>query len=83
MKTKLSAVILIAFFAALFSGCSSTRTSYGKREMNMAGIIKVERGSYSKAGPLTIRVKASDFIPRASPTGDRVRLLAGLITIED
>jgi len=83
MKTKLSAVILLALFAALFSGCSSTQTRYGKRVTNVAEIVRVERGSYSKSGPLTFPLKTSKIVPRASPSGDRIKILAGLITIED
>lgn len=83
MKTKLSALILLALLALVFSGCSSTRTLYGKREMNLLKIVEVERGSYGKTGPLTIGVKTSELVPRASPSGDRIKLLAGLITIED
>ena len=83
MKTKFSAVILLALFAVLFSGCSSTRTLYGKQETNVLGFVKVEQGSYSKTGPLTIGVKTSELVPRADPSGNRVKFLWGLITIED
>ena len=83
MKRKLSAVILLALFAALFAGCTTTQSRYGKKGANVLNIINVEKGSYSKTGPLTIGLNLSEIMPRENPSGDRVRLLAGLITIED
>lgn len=83
MKTKLTTVIILALFVALFTGCTTTQSRYGKKEANVLGIIKVEKGSYSKTGPLTIGLNLSEIMPRANPSGDRVKLLAGLITIED
>ena len=83
MKRKLSAAIILALFAALFVGCATTQSRYGKKGANVLNIINVEKGSYSKTGPLTIGLNLSEIMPRETPSGDRVRLLAGLITIED
>jgi len=83
MKTKLSIILLLALGAALFSGCSTTQTRYGKQETNLLGLVKVEEGAYSKTGPLTIGVKTSELVPRKSPSGAKVEFLWGLFAIED
>ena len=83
MKSKLSLFFILILSAVLFSGCSTTQTSYGKQESNLLGIVKVEQGSYSRTGPLTIGVKTSELVPRADPSGNKATFLWGLFTLED
>ena len=83
MKTKLSLILLLALGAALFSGCSTTQTRYGKKETNILGLIKVEEDAYTRTSPLTIGVKSSELVPRKNPSGTKVEFLWGLFAIED
>ncbi|RPF81035.1 MAG: hypothetical protein CBC31_003785 [Verrucomicrobia bacterium TMED71] len=81
MKTKLASIIVIFLFAALFSGCATTK--YGSSEATVAGWVTVENKTYSKTGPMTIGVKTSELVPRKNTSGGRVRFLWGLFTIAD
>jgi len=81
MKTKLIPILTLSLLAALISGCASTR--YGASEGTVAGWVSVEKGTYSKTGPMTIGVDTSELIARKDTSGSRIRFLWGLFTISD
>lgn len=80
MKTKLTSILVISLLAALFSGCATTHPRYGSSEFNLLTAVRVEQGTYSKVGPLTIGVKASELYAETGDRGGRIRLFSGLIT---
>ena len=73
MITKLASIIVIFLFAALFSGCTTTK--YGSSEATVAGWVTVENKIYSKKGPMTIGVKTSKLVPRKDTSGGRLRFI--------
>ncbi len=83
MKPNITAAIALIALAAIFSGCSSTQTRYGKKEVNVLGIVRVEQASFSEVRPTTISVKTSELVPRPNPSGGRLSFLWGLFTIAD
>lgn len=83
MKSKLTSILILSLFAAIFAGCATTQQKYGASEATVAGWVTVEKNTYSKTGPMTIGVKTSELAARKNTSGGRVRFLWGLFTIAD
>lgn len=83
MKPTLLTALFLLIIIAFASGCSTTETRYGKKEVNVLGIVKVEQENYGEMGPLTVGVKTSELFTRTAPSGGRVTFLWGLFTLAD
>jgi hypothetical protein len=77
--------IPFAFAAVLFvSGCATHVTSSGGRATSvLGGAVTVESGSFQPPTPATIDVDTSKIVSNGNPSGGKVTLLWGLITLHD
>jgi len=71
----------VLLVAALAIGCTSGPT--GARRTNLLGVVTSQSGNYDPAPPTTIAVSASELGAPKQPTGKQVRLLWGLITLNN
>lgn len=81
-------LLAFSFLAAsiLFSGCGSSdtgKTSLGKSETNILGIIKYEEDAYTRSGINTFDISTDEITARANYSGEKTTLLWGLITLKD
>lgn len=83
MKTKL--LPLAALATLLFvSGCATRTTSGGGRETSLLlGAITTETKSFQPPSPNTIDADTSKIVSTGNPSGAKVTLLWGLITLHD
>lgn len=83
MKTKLSLFFALGV-AALSTGCATHRTASGGRETNvLGGAVTVATDSFQPPTPATLDVDTSKLVGRGNPSGKKVSLLWGLITLHD
>jgi hypothetical protein len=83
MKSKASFVALVAV-VVLASGCATRRTSTGGKETNvLAGAVTVTTDSFQPVPPATVNADTSKIIGKNGPSGKKVSLLWGLITLND
>lgn len=84
MKTKLplaATLVAVSWFAA---GCATKTTAGGGRETNvLAGVVNVSTGSFEPTNPATINADTSKIVGKGNPSGNKVTLLWGLITLLD
>jgi hypothetical protein len=83
MKTKLllSAALATTLFA---SGCATRVNSSGGRETTLLlGAITTETKSFQPPPATTVDVDTSKIISGGNPSGGKVTLLWGLITLRD
>jgi hypothetical protein len=67
-----------------FSGCATHTTSSGGRETNvLGGVVTVATNSFQPPTPATVDVDTSKIVGRGDPSGNKVTLLWGLITLHD
>jgi hypothetical protein len=83
-----SRIALVAAAAALislvFSGCATRRTSSGGRETSvLGGAVTVSTASFQPTTPATVDVDTSKIVSTGNPSGNKVSLLWGLITLHD
>lgn len=86
MKTKsLSFVLPAAFAAALAaSGCATKTTATGGRETNvLGGAVTVATDSFQPTNPATLDVDTSKIVGKGNPSGKKISLFWGLITLHD
>jgi hypothetical protein len=83
MKTP--RVLLAALGAILLaSGCATRTTSSGGRETSvLAGAVTVSTNSFQPTTPNTIDADTSKIVSGGNPSGSKVTLLWGLITLHD
>lgn len=85
MKTR-SVVTLAAVLAlaAVTSGCATRNTSSGGRETSvLGGAVTVAKDSFQPTNPATIDADTSKIVGRNGPSGKKVSLFWGLITLHD
>ena len=83
MKTKLP---LVAALAALLltTGCATRNTSSGGKETSLlGGAITVTSDSFQPVNPATINTDTSKIVGKNGPSGRKVSLLWGTITLHD
>lgn len=83
MKPRLPLAAAFAF-ALLASGCATRNTSSGGKETNvLGGAVTVATNSFQPTPPATIDADTSKIIGKNGPSGKKVTLLWGLITLHD
>jgi hypothetical protein len=90
MKTKpavspsngpLVAILALLIFA---SGCATRNTSSGGKETTvLGGAVTVATDSFQPTNPATLDADTSKIIGKKGPSGKKVSLLWGLITLHD
>ncbi len=82
---KITRFLPVALLAALFvSGCATRTTSSGGRETSLlAGAVTVSTNSFQPTTPNTVDADTSKIVSNGNPSGSKVTLLWGLITLHD
>ena len=82
MKSK-PALFAAVTVALILSGCATRTTASGGRETNvLGGVVNVATDSFQPPTPATLNVDTSELAGK-NPSGKRVSLLWGLITLHD
>lgn len=75
-----AALILLAFA----SGCATRNTSSGGKETNvLGGAMIVSKDSFQPTTPATLDADTSKIVGKNGPSGNKVSLFWGLITLKD
>jgi hypothetical protein len=75
-----AALALLAFA----SGCATRNTSSGGKETNvLGGAMVVSKDSFQPVTPATLDADTSKIVGKNGPSGNKVSLLWGLITLKD
>lgn len=83
MKNKLQLASFIVL-AAILSGCASRTTSSGGKETTiLGGAMTVAKDSFEPTSPATLDADTSKIVGRNGPSGKKVSLFWGLITLHD
>ncbi len=83
MKFTSTFAALLAL-AALTSGCATRNTSTGGKETNvLGGAVTVATDSFQPVSPATVNADTSKIIGKNGPSGKKVSLFWGLITLHD
>jgi hypothetical protein len=83
MKSNLQLAALLAL-VALTSGCATrTNTSGGKETNILGGAVTVSRDSFQPVNPATLDADTSKIVGKSGPSGKKVTLLWGLVTLHD
>jgi hypothetical protein len=81
IKVQLAAALALLAFA---SGCATRNTSSGGRETTvLGGAVTVSTASFQPTTPTTIDADTSKIVGRNGPSGNKVSLLWGLLTLHD
>ncbi len=84
MKSKtLLTLAICAVAASLFSGCSTQKTRTGRNNSFLGGLVTYDTGSYRSVSANTIDVDATQFLGRVNPSGDKLSLGWGALTLHD
>lgn len=84
MKSKLLLVTATLTLFALTSGCASRRTATGGKETNvLGGAVTVTTDSFQPVNPATVNADTSKIAGRNGPSGKKVSLFWGLLTLHD
>ena len=84
MKSKLTLGIAALALCTLSSGCATRTTSSGGKETTvLGGAVTVANDSFQPTPPTTINADTSKIVGRNGPSGKKVSLLWGLITLHD
>ena len=89
IKPSLSAPSVLSLAALLFvvafsSGCATRNTSSGGKETSLlAGAVTVSTDSFQPTNPATIDADSSKIIGKSGPSGKKVSLFWGLLTLHD
>ncbi len=68
----------------LASGCATRATSSGGRETSvLGGAVAVSTNSFQPPTPATIDVDTSKLVSKGNPSGKKISLFWGLITLHD
>lgn len=69
---------------ALASGCATRTTSNGGKETNLlAGAVVVTKDSFQPTNAATLDTDTSKIIGKNGPSGKKVSLFWGLLTLHD
>jgi len=83
MKPKLP-LFAVLFIALLASGCATRNTASGGKETNvLAGAVTYSSDSFQPVKPATVNADTSAIVGKNGPSGKKVTLLWGLITLHD
>lgn len=84
MKSKLLLVTATLALVALSSGCATRRTSTGGKETNvLGGAVTVTTESFQPTNPATVDADTSKIVGKNGPSGKKVSLFWGLLTLHD
>lgn len=85
MISLLSAVRVALCGTVLFvlAGCATHKTRAGRETTLLGGLAEVKTGSYEPVASTSADVDATKLVGRGNPSGDKISLLWGLITIHD
>ncbi|MEM9025639.1 MAG: hypothetical protein AAGB06_01755 [Verrucomicrobiota bacterium] len=83
--TTVASIIALALISLFSTGCFSEQTSAYKTPSSSTflGIIEYEEATFSPTPPNTFAIRTDELVSRDNYSGDRIKLLWGLITIED
>ncbi|HUR58694.1 MAG TPA: hypothetical protein VM029_13360 [Opitutaceae bacterium] len=75
----------LAFAVSLFaSGCATKTTASGGHETNvLGGAVTVSTNSFEPTTPATLDADTSKLVGKGGPSGKKVSLFWGLITLHD
>jgi hypothetical protein len=80
-RLQLAAVLVLLVFA---SGCAMRNTMSGGKETSvLGGVVTVETNSFQPTPPTTLDVDTSKIVGDRGPSGKKVTLLWGLLTLHD
>lgn len=83
MKPKLPLVAAL-LTALLASGCATRNTASGGQETSLlAGAVTYSSDSFQPVSPATVNTDTTAIIGKNGPSGKKVTLLWGLITLHD
>lgn len=83
MKSKpaLAAALAVLMFA---SGCATRNTSSGGKETTvLGGAVTVATDSFQPVTPATLNVDTTKIAGKSGPSGKKVSILWGLVTLHD
>lgn len=84
MKLKLSTSLALLAVTFVFSGCASrTNSSGGKETTLLGGAMVVAKDSFQPPTPNTLNADTSKIVGSNGPSGKKVSILWGLITLHD
>lgn len=84
MKTRLSFAALLVALLAFTSGCATrTNASGGKETTILGGAMTVANDSFQPTTPATVDADTSKIIGKNGPSGKKVSLFWGLLTLHD
>jgi hypothetical protein len=82
MKAKLALAAIAC--GLVLSGCATRTTAGGGRETTvLGGAVTVASKSFQPTNPATVDADTSKIVGRNGPSGEKVTLLWGLITLHD
>lgn len=83
MKSSIRLALALAL-AACATGCATRNTSSGGKETTLlGGAVTVATDSFQPTAPTTLDTDTSKLIGKNGPSGKKVSLLWGLITLHD
>ena len=83
MKTKLPLLATVALLLTA-SGCATRSTSSGGKETTiLGGAITVASDSFQPTNPATIDADTSKIIGKNGPSGKKITLFWGVLTLHD
>ncbi len=83
MKTKIPLVVVL-LFSLLTVGCATRNTASGGKETSvLGGAVTVSTESFQPVKPATVNADTSKFVGKNGPSGKKVSLLWGVITLHD
>lgn len=84
MKIRLLALAPLTLSVCLLSGCATKTTASGGRETNLLlGAVTYSSDSFQPTNAATVDADTSKIVGRGNPSGAKVSLLWGLITLHD
>ena len=83
MKPRLS-LAAVSTLIVLASGCATRNTSSGGKETTvLGGAVTVATESFQPTNPATLDADTSKIVGKNGPSGKKVSLFWGLITLHD
>jgi hypothetical protein len=84
MKFRSLTLASLALSVCLLSGCATKTTASGGRETNLLlGAVSYSSDSFQPTSAATVDADTSKIVGRGNPSGAKVSLLWGLITLHD
>lgn len=83
MKMKLPALAAVVL-SLLAAGCATRNTASGGKETTvLGGAVTVATNSFEPANPATVNADTSKIVGKTGPSGKKVSLFWGLLTLHD